>query len=279
MSEMNTLRSILAILFPLFLSLGCGDSEHADRARLIITLVDNPADYTAVNVDIEQVRVHTSDGEQEEDDGRWVDIENSDIGVVNLLDYTGGTELILADTDFPVGKISQIRLVLGEDNALVVGDGAPVDLQTPSAQQSGLKLNVHETLVGGVTYIFRLDFDAARSVVKTGNGKYILKPVIRVVTDADGGAIKGMVYPATENVLVMVTDGNAEVGSSYAPQNAAAFLISGIPEGNYTVVFTPGETGDPPAPSEYAPRNLGDVEVRTGQVTDLGEVTLELVDN
>jgi len=257
---------------------GCGGDEQADTARLIISLVDSPADYKAVNVDIQQVRVHTINGENEDDDGRWIDIENGDFGMVNLLEYTGGTELVLADTDFPVGKISQIRLVLGENNTVVMAGDESIELKTPSAQQAGLKLNVHETLVGGITYIFKLDFDAARSVVRTGNGKYILKPVIRVFTEADGGAIKGMVYPETENVLVTVMDGNVEIGTSYAPRNAAVFLVSGLPEGNYTVIFTPGETGDPSVPSEYASKTVEDVEVRTGQVTDLGQIDLELID-
>jgi hypothetical protein len=33
------------------------------------------------------------------------------------------------------------------------------DLKTPSAQQSGLKLKINQTLVAGATYEFMLDFD------------------------------------------------------------------------------------------------------------------------
>ena len=43
-------------------------------------------------------------------------------------------------------------------------------LTTPSAQHSGLKLNVHAELTEGITYKILLDFDAVRSVVKTGSG-------------------------------------------------------------------------------------------------------------
>jgi hypothetical protein len=49
-------------------------------------------------------------------------------------------------------------LLLGDDkNTVVVGDKT-YDLKTPSAQQSGLKLKINQTLVA-VTYEFIFDFD------------------------------------------------------------------------------------------------------------------------
>ena len=65
-------------------------------------------------------------------------------------------------------------------------------LTTPSAQHSGLKLNVHAELTEGITYKILLDFDAARSIVKTGSGAYNLKPVIRTITEATSGLSKAM---------------------------------------------------------------------------------------
>ena len=56
------------------------------------------------------------------------------------------------------------------------------DLTTPSAQQSGLKLNILATFLQGVAYEYIIDFDAARSIVTTGNGKFILKPTLKVFT-------------------------------------------------------------------------------------------------
>ncbi len=54
-------------------------------------------------------------------------------------------------------------------------------LDTPSAVQSGIKL-IHQFTVGsGQRVDLLLDFDACKSIVKTGNGKYKLKPVIKVI--------------------------------------------------------------------------------------------------
>lgn len=243
---------------------GCENGEK--DARLIIRLVDSPAEYQAVNVDIKGVRVHSSEAAGE-GEGGWIDLPGSDVGVVNLLDYTGGTELTLVDTRFPEGRISQIRLMLGDDNTVVTG-GQTRPLKTPSAQQSGLKLNVHETLLAGITYEFLLDFDAARSVVRTGNGMYILKPVIRVITRTLSGAIKGEVLPAAENVAVYALVGQDTLGSSFAPANQSAFMVSGLAEGRYRLVLDPGEESD------YGQLSIDNVDVTTGKATDVGQRTL-----
>ncbi len=55
------------------------------------------------------------------------------------------------------------------------------ELKTPSAQQSGLKINVHADISNVDVFNLLIDFDAEESVVEQGNGGYILKPVIKVI--------------------------------------------------------------------------------------------------
>ena len=255
-------------LLPFFLFVYTSCSDEGPSTRLRIILVDSPGDFEAVNVDIKGVSIHTDEMAGEEDGG-WVFLENSDVGIINLLEYTGGKELTLADTDFPAGRISQIRLLLGENNTVVV-DGSTEPMTTPSAQQSGLKLKVNETLKSGLTYEFKLDFEAARSVVHTGSGKFILKPVINVITETTRGAIKGMVLPADENVAIYVINGEDTVSSTYASAGEAGFLATRVPAGIYKVSLDPGEE------SVYAPAVIEDVEVNLESITDLGMTELVL---
>jgi hypothetical protein len=255
-----------SLLLPLFVLFSCSEDDQV--ARLRITLVDSPASYDEVNVDIQGVSVHVSETEGE-DDGGWIEFEDSNVGVENLLNYTGGRELTLVDTDFPTGTISQIRLLLGEDNSVVI-NGVKEPMKTPSGQQSGLKLQVHETLQGGVTYNFKLDFEAARSVVHTGNDEYLLKPVIKVITKTISGAIKGSVEPAEINVAVSVMDGTEVISTTYAKEETAEFLAPGIPEGQFTVTFDPGDD------SEYELKSVENVNVSIGEVTDMGVIELDL---
>ena len=274
MRYLKKVFSLSFVLGILFLT-ACNDDPESESARLVIKLVDQPGDYNEVNVDIQGVSVHTN-GDSEESDAGWVELAGGNVGVKNLLDFTGGTELTLVDTDFPAGKISQIRLILGPDNSVVVND-KPYPLKTPSAQQSGLKLQVHENLVAGITYEFKLDFDAANSIIHTGADSYILKPVIRVITETKGGAIKGVVLPEDLNVAITVLDDDDNIiATTFATVGNSAFILSGIDEGTYSLKFEPPtqvEGSDDPV---YESLTIENVVVTTGQVTDVGTVELVL---
>ena len=64
-------------------------------------------------------------------------------------------------------------------NSVVPTGGGETALTMPSAQQSGLKMNVDIDVAAGQIADVVLDFDACKSVVRRGNsGQYNLKPVI-----------------------------------------------------------------------------------------------------
>jgi len=147
-------------------------------------------------------------------------------------------------------------------------NGVSYPLTTPSAQQSGLKLNVNATLIAGVDYKLWIDFDAARSIVQTGAGSYILKPVIRTFTEATSGGIKGLSLPVTAKGWVFAIQNTADtIASTPADIITGAFLLRGLPAASYKVSFhaTAGT---------YQDTTLGNVVVANGAVTDVGSVTL-----
>jgi len=231
-------------------------SEDQKNARLEIRLTDAPGDYDEVNIDIQGVQVHSDNG-----DG-WKSLEITP-GVYNLLELTNGLDTLLGAIELPAGRISQVRLLLGSNNTLKVNDEV-VALTTPSAQQSGLKLNVHADLVEGITYTILLDFDAARSIVKAGaSNKYILKPVIRAITEATSGAIKGEISNPEAKPAVYAIIADDTLGTTFA-NSEGKFLIKGLQPGTYTVSFSPA-TG-------YAIEDKTGVSVTLGNVTNLGEI-------
>jgi len=167
--------------------------------------------------------------------------------------------------ELPAGRISQVRLMLGNNNTLKV-DGETKSLTTPSAQQSGLKLNVHADLVEGITYTLLLDFDAARSVVKAGaSGDYLLKPVIRTITEATSGAIAGTISEPMAKPAVYALMADDTLGTTFANEEGK-FLIKGLQPGTYTVSFSPA--------TSYTIDDITDIAVTLGQVTSLGEVAV-----
>jgi hypothetical protein len=262
---------ILSLLLLTFYNCANDSNNSANpegMARISIKLVDGPGDYDKVFVEVVDVMIKMND--DSEGDGGWVSA-GANAGTYDLLELTGGQNAILVnDYEVLAGELSQIRLVLGENNYVVKGEDE-FALKTPSAQQSGLKLKVNQTLEAGYLYAFVLDFDVSKSIVDAGNSdNIILKPVINASLEAASGIIQGAVLPSDfpSEVSVMV---DGETISTFAtPENGGAFMIYGVFGGTYDLIVTPEEG------SGYATKTIS-IEVVNGQVTDVGTIELELL--
>ncbi len=238
------------------------DSNNgSDKATIKVMLTDAPATYDAVLVDIREVQLHS------ETDG-WITVPLENPGVYNLLDFNNGMDVLLGTAEMPAGVISQMRLVLGSENSVIV-DSVEYPLTVPSGSTSGLKLNLHEEVQAGYSYTFWIDFDAARSVHQTGNGKYMLKPVIRMYTAPSTGSIEGYVFPS--EALPMVTIFNDVDTMSALPDSTGYYKIMGIAAGSYDVDFISQLDTLP-----YATQTLLDVQVVAGETNQLDTITLIL---
>ena len=278
--RLQVLGIFTLVLMSLSLFISCDNNDdqnnNQETSRLMVKMTDAPGDYDEVNVEVLDVMIK---GNSDSGDEGWISIgDKTQVGegkIYDLLKLTGGANIMLTDSSIPSGNLGQIRLVLGDENTIVV-DGESFSLTTPSAQQSGLKLEVNQTLIGGTTYEFLLDFDVDKSIVATGSSKYILKPVIRVSTMEASGIIKGVVSPAVDyQVLASVQQGD-KVFSAFvtlddkdgdATDGDGAFQINGIPSGTYTLILTPDPT------SGKTPITVENVIVVNGQTTDVGDVT------
>jgi len=183
----NSSKTLIAILITLLSSTiilsSCSNDDEQDNnpapgtADFNVSLksTTTKGTYDAINIDVQKVSIHTSSDSTES--SGWYELETN-LGIYDLLDYDSGNDTLLAfDSLLKVQTVSQIRLVLGDNNT-IVEDGDTFDLETPSAQTSGLKVQVHAALEPDISYKVILNFDANNSIVETGNGKYKLKPVI-----------------------------------------------------------------------------------------------------
>ena len=175
---------LIALSMSVFIFSGCNKDDDKENenpqtgtADFNVSLKSTTAKstYEAVNIDIQSISIHTSSDSSET--SGWFELETNG-GIYDLLDYTAGNDTLVAfDSVLQVQTISQIRLVLGDNNT-IVDDGETYDLETPSAQTSGIKIQVHAELQADMSYKILLNFDADNSIVETGNGKYKLNPVI-----------------------------------------------------------------------------------------------------
>ena len=268
---MKTLLFSTFLLAGLFLFFACrkststSNSGNGTTGRLEIRLTDAPATYDAVYIDVQQVAVNVSSDTAT--DSGWRIIPLLRPGIYNLFDFKNGIDTVLASADLPAGKFSQLRLILGDSNSVVVG-GQSYPLKTPSGQQSGLKFNIHATLTSGIVYRLWIDFDAGRSIVATGNaknGKFILKPVIRTYADAIGGSLKGIVLPAAASPEVWAVQGTDTLLA--LPDSATGYyFLGGVNAGTWNLLFHALD-------SAYSD-TTSTVSITTGVVTDAGTVTL-----
>ncbi|MGH2644104.1 MAG: DUF4382 domain-containing protein [Chitinophagaceae bacterium] len=244
-----------------------GVNGTSEPSHLQVYLTDSPGDYQAVWIDIQKVMINTS-ADTADSSGGWKEVTMLKPGLYNLLNFRNGADTVLAGVDIPGGtNITQIRLVLGDSNSVVLNNGTVVPLKTPSAQQSGLKLNFHATLTTGISYALELDFDAARSIVKAGNsGKYLLKPVIRAFAKVAGGAIEGVVLPDSAQAQVLAITPGDTMGA--IPDNAGNYKFWGVPSGAYQLIF------DADTSTAYKNDTLRNIQVTTGNITTVDTVWL-----
>jgi len=244
----------LAVLLTIGFS-ACKKDKSSGSAHVAVKLTDAPGAYDAVILSIKSVVIVTSKGEYTLAVGG---------GPIDLLHFRLGKDTLLASQDIPADIIQQVRLVLNDTGNVVVVDGVSHNMTTPSGQTSGVKLNVHDNLVGGVAYTLTLDFDAAKSIVTTGNGNYILKPVIRAIPNAVSGALTGIVAPAAASPKVYAITGTDTVGT--VTDATGKFYFPGLAAGTYKVDIVPV--------SPYLEKTVDTVVVTNGSVKDLGTITV-----
>lgn len=235
------------------------NNNSGGTAQVNMHLTDGPSSvYDHVYIDIQQVEVTMSGSSA-------VTLTPIRPGVYDILQFRNGLDTLLMRASIPAGTVSQIRLILGSNNSVVVG-GVSYPLNTPSAQESGLKLNLGQTFAANGSYDIWIDFDAAKSIVLTGSGTYKLKPVIRAYSATTNGSIKGYVLPLTSMATVYAI--NATDTMTAIPNSADGFFeIRGMASGTYNIMIQPGITGL----SVYSQTG---VNVSYGTVTDIGTITL-----
>lgn len=196
---------------------------------------------------------------------------------LDLLQYQGGRAAVLLDgVTLPAGDYQWIRLIVDNatdvrDSYIVLTGGEECELRVPSGAESGLKLMRGFTLPADGSVALTVDFDLRKSIhappgQRSGNCAvgYLMRPTLRLVDDANVGAIAGRVDSAliAEECLpkVYVFSGNAVtpddleeangadadplVVASVAIENGSTahpYRAAFLPPGPYTVAFTCGD--------------------------------------
>lgn len=204
---------------------------------------------------------------------------------LDLLQYQEGRAALLLDgVTLPAGDYEWIRLIIDNepnvrDSYLVRRTGEECELRVPSGAESGLKLNRGFTLPADGSVALTIDFDLRKSIHappgQRGSGvdctqAYLMRPTLRIVEDANVGAIAGAVDSALVTAECMPkvyifagsgataddleataagTDVDPVVVANVAVENGSTayrYRAAFLPPGPYTAAFTCGDD-DPDA--------------------------------
>jgi hypothetical protein len=176
------------------LAAACGDSPSSPSGRggsLRLMMTDSPfSDAKAVLVTFSEVSVHRSEGDS------WTRLPFADgagLRTCDLKKLESGAEDVLGVGDLAPGHYTQIRLTVSSarlyfDNA-AAGTGCASAIAAPAGRDAQLeipsgevKLNREFEITSSEARTILLDFDGDRSIRETGNGRYMMSPVIGVVS-------------------------------------------------------------------------------------------------
>lgn len=249
----------------LWMGLSCEKAAVTPQgtATLQIYLTDARAPYQAIWIDLEKIMVTVSSDSPA--DSGWTEIPLTRTGAYNLLSLTNGLDTLIATQQLPEGSVSEMRLVLGDDNYLVGTDGSVTGLKLSGALKEGLEIPVHAELHASSTTSLVLDIDGAASILSTPSG-YMLSPEIRSYEKGTTGGMEGIVLP--DSVLVGIRAISGEDTATALPDSSGYFQISGLHAGPYQVIFGAD------AASGYRSDTLEGVHIRPGQRIRLDTVRL-----
>jgi len=252
-----------------------GDSQNLSKGTLKIYLTDalekNGANdtYNTILISISHIEAHFVEADEKQQDiedaggkskkGNWQVIAEWDEGYeVDLIELEGKSILLASELLLP-GKYTQLRVFL-EGQAIIIVNGEEHDLDIPSVGQTGIKLNHPFEIIPGQITELTLDFDAQKSIIKTGNGEYKLKPVIGIISSYSQdegelyfGSIEGLVYRLDElgDIAGVIEDASVKIegltlpygethGGTTTTNLGGYYTIIDIPFGVYKVTASAG---------------------------------------
>jgi hypothetical protein len=202
----------------------CSDSTSAGNAKLSILLTDAPGDVKAAVVTIDEIYLQGS--------GRVVLMDQP--VTTDLLTLANSTADLVKDAVVPAGSYGQLRFVVsGAYIEVENGDGTTSiyatspdyaglpagaqvagTLQTPSFDQSGLKVNLPDGALhlAAEEKILLVDFDVSQSFGHEagGSGSWVMHPVLKA-TELQTTGDAAVTLSLGESVT-LPTVGNAQVG-------------------------------------------------------------------
>lgn len=281
---------------------GCGGGGDEPTGTVSVALTDAPVD----SADEAWIRVT---GVAFKPEGSAAEIvEDFSPRTLNLLEYQRGDVAVLLDeVRLKAGRYEWLRLIIESEpnvrDSYLMVNGQECELRVPSGAESGLKMNRGFTIPAEGSLALTVDFDLRKSLhappgLQSGTDGactqgYLLRPTLRLVDDANVGAIAGTVsfesgtvpegcmpkvYLFADDELpddledstastpdvdpLSVVDVDFPLGATEGTYHAAF-----VPVGSYTAAFTCSDDTEADEDLEFVPAEGAPVTVQNNLIS------------
>lgn len=175
----------------------------SQSSKFGVYLTDSQGSYQAVELNIQQVFIYVANDASAQ--SGWIEIPMTRPGIYNIASFQNGMDTLIAQSNVPPGIISQIRLMLGNNNSFILSDGLTVPLQIPSSLTAGIQLNLQDTLHAGIPFSLDIDINTASSIVGPDpQGQYFFQPAVTMFSRGSRNEI--LKSPDGNNKVIFTTN-------------------------------------------------------------------------
>lgn len=261
---MNRIKILLLLILPAIV-FSCKEFDNSPKALVNILLIDAPAKWDSVIVEIQGVELEFIPNSREgEIQKLFLPYEPGD-KQVDISQLVAGTALPMARTELNLGVISGITLRLGTGNSLFQTDNK-YPLELPAGQTDYFQL-LDVNLEQGFSYDVVLDFDLEKSIQMTDSSPltFDFNPTIRAYSGIGRGDLSGTTSPSELNPVIFAIK-DADSVSTHT--NSSGNFLFRLDPGTYTVFIDPKDI-------RYKTDTIFNVLVETGKATPLDRITLK----
>ena len=228
--------NLLPIACVLFFA-SCEDPDSSPRALLNLILVDSPAKWDSVFVEIKGVDIEVlAEGRETQSQTFFLEYKSGDKRI-KVSDLVGEKSLLLGRSELPIGQIINAKIILGDDHSMFFKEKKYIlPLSDPS--QSEISLATTIDIERGISYDIILDLDLEKSIQEVTESPlaYELDPSFTLVPGAGIVDISGILKPVSLYPAIYLSN---EKDTLSTHTDATGKYYFRVPVGSYKLYFDP----------------------------------------
>lgn len=221
----------------LLLLASCEDPDSSPRGLLNLILVDSPAKWDSVFVEINGVDIEVLvEGRETQSQTFFLEYKSGDKRI-KVSDLVGGNALLLGRSELPIGQIINAKIILGDNHSMFFKEKKYIlSLSDPS--QNEISLATAIDIEQGISYDIILDLDLEKSIqqVTESPPSYEFDPTIKLVSGAGTVGISGILKPVSLYPAIYLSNEEDTISTHTDASGKYSFKV---PMGSYKIYFDP----------------------------------------